>query len=158
MRDEDVLLEKAMAALRDAEPSPGFERRILATIEAHQLRRANWWWPVFALACALIAGLFVHYFPPIPARMTIAATQPPGPEKLSVTRVVERTRQRRQRHHPAPPLPLTDQEKLLLRLAHRPDDATILNPVNREAQSARATTEFQYFFQMDEAEMRSQLE
>src|SRR5580692_8976747 len=37
---------------------------------------------------------------------------------------------------PAPPLPLTDQEKLLLRLAHRndPQDMTLLN---REAQAAQ---------------------
>jgi hypothetical protein len=156
MSDEEVLLEKVLAGLRDAEPSPGFERRILANIEVHQVRRANWWWPVFALACALVAALLVHDFRPIPARITIVATQPPGPESLPAPRTVRIVRPRK--HHPAPSLPLTEQEKLLLRLAHRPDDANILNPATREAKSARAATEFQHFFQMDEAEMRSQLE
>jgi hypothetical protein len=61
---------------------------------------------------------------------------------------------------PAPPLPLTEQEKLLLRLAHRGDakDMAILNPDVRAAQSAKATEQFQRFFGMNATEMRSQLE
>jgi hypothetical protein len=167
MRDDDFLLEKVLAGLRDAEPSPGFERRILAGIagvDAHQVRQAGWLRPVIALACALFAAVFVHDFRHVPARVTSrvtdevrsVATKAPEPESVPPPprRILARTRPR----HPAPPLPLTEQEKLLLRLAHRPDDATILNPDVRTAQSARATAEFQHFFQMDEAEMRSQLE
>ena len=61
---------------------------------------------------------------------------------------------------PAPPLPLTEQEKLLLRLAHGrdPEDTAILNPAAQAAQSARANEQFQQFFQMNAAEMRNQIE
>jgi cytoskeletal protein RodZ len=61
---------------------------------------------------------------------------------------------------PAPPLPLTEQEKLLLRLAHGNDarDMTILNPDVQADQSAKATEQFQQFFGMNATEMRSQLE
>ena len=62
--------------------------------------------------------------------------------------------------YPAPPLPLTEQEKLLLRLAHRGDaeDMAILNPDVQAAQSARATEQFQQFFEIKPAEMRSEIE
>ncbi len=61
---------------------------------------------------------------------------------------------------PAPPLPLTEQERLLLRLAHRrdPEDTAILNPAVQAAQSAKATEQFQQFFGIDATEMRSQIE
>jgi hypothetical protein len=61
---------------------------------------------------------------------------------------------------PAPPLPLTEQERLLLRLAHRGDSGTtaILNPDARAAQTAKATEQFQQFFAIDATEMRSQSE
>jgi hypothetical protein len=61
---------------------------------------------------------------------------------------------------PAPPLPLTEQERLLLRLAHRrnPEDTAILNPALQAAQSAKATEQFQHFFGIDATEMRSQIE
>jgi len=61
---------------------------------------------------------------------------------------------------PAPPLPLTEQERLLLRLAHRndPQVRTILNPEQRAAEAARATEQFQQFFAINAAEMRRQLE
>jgi hypothetical protein len=61
---------------------------------------------------------------------------------------------------PAPPLPLTEQERLLLRLAHRGDaeNMAILNPDMRAAQTAKATEQFQQFFEINAAEMRSQSE
>jgi hypothetical protein len=61
---------------------------------------------------------------------------------------------------PAPPLPLTAQEKLLLRLAHR-NDAPDMNLLNRDVQaqqSAKATLQFQQFFGMDDNQMRSESE
>jgi hypothetical protein len=62
--------------------------------------------------------------------------------------------------YPAPPLPLTEQEKLLLRLAHRrdPQNMAILNRDERATQSAKATEQFQQFFGMKPAEMRSEIE
>ena len=61
---------------------------------------------------------------------------------------------------PAPPLPLTEQEKLLLRLTYRrnPEDTAILNPAVQAAQSAKANEEFQQFFGMNTTEMRKQIE
>jgi hypothetical protein len=61
---------------------------------------------------------------------------------------------------PAPPLPLTEQEKLLLRLAHRndPQNMALLNRDVQAAQSAQATQQFQQFFAIDPAEMRSESE
>jgi hypothetical protein len=57
-------------------------------------------------------------------------------------------------------LPLTGQEKLLLRLAHRNDaqDMTLLNRDVQAQQSAKATQQFQQFFGMDTNEMRSESE
>jgi hypothetical protein len=61
---------------------------------------------------------------------------------------------------PAPPLPLTDQEKLLLRLAHRndPQNIALLNRDAQAAQSAKATKQFQDFFAINPTEMRSESE
>jgi hypothetical protein len=61
---------------------------------------------------------------------------------------------------PAPPLPLTEQEKLLLRLAHRrnPEDTAILNPAAQAAHSAKANEQFQQFFGINATEMRNQIE
>ena len=49
---------------------------------------------------------------------------------------------------PAPPMPLTDQEKLLLRLAHKNDPVELatLDPKLRELQDAEDQAEFQRFF------------
>jgi hypothetical protein len=61
---------------------------------------------------------------------------------------------------PAPPLPLTEQEKQLLRLVHHNDahDMTLLNRDVQAQQSAKATQQFQQFFGMDSNEMRSESE
>ncbi len=61
---------------------------------------------------------------------------------------------------PAPPLPLTDQEKLLLRLAHRndPQNMTLLNRDAQASQSAKATEQFQQFFDINPTEMRTESE
>jgi hypothetical protein len=61
---------------------------------------------------------------------------------------------------PAPPLPLTEQERLLLRLAHRGDaeNMALLNPDVQAQQIAKATEQFQQFFAINAAEMRRQSE
>jgi hypothetical protein len=50
--------------------------------------------------------------------------------------------------HPAPPMPLTDQEKLLLRIAHKGDPVEFaeLDPVQRAARYAEEKAEVQRFF------------
>jgi hypothetical protein len=61
---------------------------------------------------------------------------------------------------PAPPLPLTEQEKLLMRVAHRgdPENMAILNPDVQAVLAAKATQEFQQFFEINATEMRSESE
>ena len=53
--------------------------------------------------------------------------------------------------HPAPPLPLTAQEKLLLRVVHKGDpvELAMLNPEVRARQIADSQAEFQKFFVPD---------
>ena len=50
---------------------------------------------------------------------------------------------------PAPPMPLTEQEKLLLRIAHRgdPEELAMLNNEMRAKREADGQTEFQRFFE-----------
>ncbi len=50
--------------------------------------------------------------------------------------------------HPAPPMPLTEQEKLLLRIAHTGDpvELAMLNPEIRARREAQGEAEFQEFF------------
>ena len=49
---------------------------------------------------------------------------------------------------PAPPMPLTEQERLLLRMAHKNDpvELAMLDPKLRELQDAQEKAEFQMFF------------
>ena len=49
---------------------------------------------------------------------------------------------------PAPPMPLTEQERLLLRMVHRgePVELAMLDPQMREMQDAKEKAEFQQFF------------
>jgi hypothetical protein len=62
--------------------------------------------------------------------------------------------------YPAPPLPLTEQERMLLRVAHRDDakNKALLDPELQAAQSAKNTEQFQHFFQINAEEMRKQSE
>jgi len=55
---------------------------------------------------------------------------------------------------PAPPAPLTEQERLLLKLAPHPsaDDLALLNPEKREEIARAEMTEFQDFFKPSELE------
>jgi hypothetical protein len=57
-------------------------------------------------------------------------------------------------------LPLTEQERLLLRLAHRDDvqSDAMLNPGLQAAASAEAAKQFQEFFGIDAKEMRNESE
>ena len=50
--------------------------------------------------------------------------------------------------HPAPPIPLSNEEKLLLRVAHEGHsvELAMLNPEMRARQKAEASAEFQRFF------------
>jgi hypothetical protein len=51
-------------------------------------------------------------------------------------------------NHPAPPMPLTEQERLLLRIVHKGDpvEMAMLDPMVRAARNVEERTEFQRFF------------
>jgi hypothetical protein len=180
MKDADQAIERLLSALRDAEPSPALARRILQAMEAREapapLRpRLRPVAAVVAIIGVLIIAVAVHQHRRVPADTRSHANAPPvrrtnQPEgvvqKASIPprRPAERSSVRRAvsavASFPAPPLPLTQQEKLLLRLAYRrnPEDTAILNPAVQAAQSAKATEQFQQFFGINPTEMRSQIE
>ena len=189
MKEADATIERLLAGLRDAEPPGGMERRILETLHGLESREVSaahsLWRPALALllACAVIltAAVVVHQHRHAPAdlgRATSADVRPDTRPELITQRAPTSPRRTTSRalvrrphglhaggetqvtSFPAPPLPLTEQEKLLLHLAHRrdPKNMAILNPDLREAQTAKATEQFQQFFEINAKEMRSQSE
>jgi hypothetical protein len=187
MKDADRTIERLLAALRDAEPSTGIARRILQTMEAREAEASAPFWtrlrPVatslataLAITAVLIIALHHHRSAPADTRSHAPAvhrtTQPEAvvqqapiaprrpAERGSRRRLVSAVPETQAASFPAPPLPLTEQEKLLLRLAHRrnPEDTAILNPAVQSAQAVKATEQFQQFFAINPTEMRSQIE
>jgi hypothetical protein len=189
MKDADATIERLLNGLRDAEPPRGMERRILDALDGMGIREvpaSTWLWrPAIAFlgACAvsLIVAVSVHQHRHAPAdlsrstsvearhttRSDLAAQKAPTMPRRTTARVVVRrprdvpaTGETEAASFPAPPLPLTEQERLLLRLAHRgdPDNTAILNPDVRALQTAKATEQFQQFFEINAKEMRSQSE
>jgi hypothetical protein len=196
MKDAEPTIARLLAGLRDAEPQPGIERRILQAMQARETVASMPFWkrlrpqtlPAFAiwLASALaitgaLVAIALHQRWRVPADSshpsTLAVRQQspaevimrpaPVPARRPASRpwpkhsrAVPPVPDLRAASFPAPPLPLTEQEKLLLRLAHRrdPEDTAILNPAAQAAQSARANEQFQQFFRMNATEMRNQIE
>jgi hypothetical protein len=178
MKDSDRTIESLLAGLRDADPPPGMGHRILDAMLARRattygsrrlLHSALAVWMIFAIAITIWVPHHRHTPTDVRRSMTnvdAAQTKPPQTvtditphePRRSAPRVLLRPRQTP--GYPAPPLPLTEQEKLLLRLAHR-NDAQDMNLLNRDAQaqqSAAATQQFQQFFGMDSDQMRSESE
>jgi hypothetical protein len=189
MKDADRTIERLLAALREAEPSAAMERRILQALEAREAEASAPFWPrmrpmATSLGAALaITGMLIvavavrqHWRAPADTRshapavrqttqpQVVAQQAPIAPQRPgkpgSRRRLVPALPETQAASFPAPPLPLTEQERLLLRLARRrdPQDTAILNPAVQAAQSAKATEQFQQFFGIDPTEMRSQLE
>jgi hypothetical protein len=190
MRDADGTIERLLAGLRDAEPPAGIERRILDALDGVEAREAAapaWLWrwrlrPAIAmlLACAVIlmVAIMVHQHRHAPAELKSADVRLPAKpqwvaQKAHAVSLGTRSRvpvrpprdvpaaeETQTASFPAPPLPLTEQERLLLRLAHRgdADNMAILNPDVQTALTAKATEQFQQFFAINATEMRSQSE
>jgi hypothetical protein len=196
MKDAEPTIERLLAGLRDAEPQPGLELRILDAMQARKTIASVPIWkrlrpqtfPAFAmwLASALIitgalVAIALHQRSRVPADSshpsTLAVRQEspaealtqktPVPARRPAARVLPKHSRTmppepdlRAAGFPAPSLPLTEEEKLLLRLAHRrnPEDLAILNPAVQAAQSAKANEQFQQFFRMNATEMRNQSE
>jgi hypothetical protein len=189
MRDAEKTIERLLAGLRDAEPPCGIEHRILKALDGMDAREASasaslWRWslrPAIAVLLAgvviLMAGIAVQQRRHAPPVLTSAHVRQPAKRELvaraptvllrTTSRVPVKPRQdapavgnTQAAGFPAPPLPLTEQERLLLRLAQRgdADNKAMLNPDARAALTAKTTKQFQQFFAIDATEMRSQSE
>ena len=178
MKDLDQTIENLLAGLRDAEPPPGMHHRILdamvarraTTDSSHRLLPLA---AAMVLACALAITIWVTHHRHLPTNLrsstttadaprtkpprTVANITPPEPRRTA-SKVLLRPTQTP--GFPAPPLPLTEQEKQLLRLAHRndPQDMNLLNRNVQAQQSAKATQQFQQFFAMSTDQIRSESE
>jgi hypothetical protein len=184
MKDPDRTIENLLAGLRDAEPPPGMHHRILDAMvvcppSGYRSRRLFRLAIGMSLACTLASTMWVQHHRHLPANLRSYTTNVEAPRTKPPQTVADRTPRRTAARvllrptkasevsyakestgFPAPPLPLTAQEKLLLRVAHRNDahDMNLLNPVVQAQQSAKATQQFQEFFGMDTDEMRSESE
>ena len=178
MKDPDETIASLLAGLRDAEPPPGMHRRIMdAMVEPrgtapgpHRLLHAAL---AISLACALAIAIRVphHRHRPADVRRSMTNVDTPQTKPPQTVTVIRPREPRRPAARvllrppltpgfPAPPLPLTEQEKLLLRLARRNDaqDVNLLNRDVRAQQSAEAAQQFEQFFRMSTDQMRSESE
>ena len=162
-------IDQLLRYFDQAVPPVGFESRVLRRLAAAQSaaparRMQSWRWPVLAIssAAALAALLLIHSrptAPPLPAAVPSA----PRVAQAGPSPAVEAPRHqplRAVRRHsapgfhspsqvsfPAPPAPLTAQEKLLLQVAASSDLAPreILNPVLSAQLRAAGDAEFERF-------------
>lgn len=189
MRNADETIKILLAGIRDAEPPSGMQSRILQAVELHPVSPGlleSWGLRpsgalVFVCAAVLMAGLAVairvyqprHRSANVVRQVTHADVRPGARPETTVVKATAGLRRKAPRasatrpgeetqlaSYPAPALPLTEQERLLLRLAHRHDvqSAAILNRDLEAAASAEAAKQFQQFFEIDAKEMRNESE
>ena len=169
MNNPDEVLDRLLKGLRNAEPPAGMETRILQAMGTRATARSSWRLHAVVVGCLSLAAMWFVATVNVPAPPAILMYTPP----LAVPQITSEPAVRRvqavKRSHvvpvqvasfPAPPLPLTEQEKLLLRLAHQRDasNESALNPALHAAQMAKANDQFQQFFDIDDKEMRRQIE
>ncbi len=172
MKNSDEAINRVLSGLREVEAPAGLERRVLAAMEERAAARVGWKPMRWAMACAVVEVAVAGALMMRPARVRVekvAAVAVPKMQPVRAQRVQGRNTEilrfaqndlnRRVMRmavavpvatggFPAPPMPLTESEKLLLRVAHRAD-ATELTPLNAEArarQSAEFDKEFIEFF------------
>lgn len=176
MKDSHEAIDRVLTGLRDVSAPVGMEQRVLAAMERRTAERTGWQWRTWSVGLAAVVVLLaagvvsVRPHRSYPEAVAVVAQPPvlPGPAPVAETRQRNtgiRTVAQNDRGHkvfptretvlqeettsiPAPPMPLTEQERLLLQLAHRAD-ATELTPLNAEArakQNAAFDEEFQEFF------------
>ena len=187
MRDADETIKMLMAGFRDAEPPAGMQSRIFEALEFHamvspgslvsRLLRPS---VAMAFVCVavLMAALALRIYRPLhgsanatshvthydarqgarPETTTVKTSA--GPRRKAQRGSANRPHKSELASYPAPALPLTEQERLLLRLAHRHDvqSVAILNPDLQAAASAEAAKQFQQFFGIDAKETRNESE
>lgn len=169
MNNPDEVLDRLLNGLRNAEPPAGMETRILQAIGSRVPARSSWCLHAVVAGCLSLAAMWCIATVNLPAPPAMLMYNPPVvvPEITSEA-AVRRVQAVKHPHaapvqvasFPAPPLPLTEQEKLLLRLAHQRDarNEAALNPALHAAQMAKANEQFQQFFDIDDKEMRRKLE
>ncbi len=175
MKDADRAIEKVLDGLRCASPL-GLESRVLRAVRERRVTPVFWRKPAFAVvSAAVLAGSFfvgltynVRQEPirldagvrvpvlepptlPVPAVYVDGVSVPTGKlaaDVRSVPRGAAARRISREVSYPAPPLPLTDQERLLLQVAHHRTAEAVesLTPETLVAQAARDKEEFSKFF------------
>jgi hypothetical protein len=189
MRDADQTIKMLMTGLRDAEPPTGMQSRILEALELHatvspgllkswRLRPSVAMAFVGAAVLTAVLAVAIRIYQPShgaanttrqvthgDARqgarpVTTAVKMSAGLRRKAPRGSATRPRESEPASYPAPPMPLTEQERLLLRLAHRHDvqSVAILNPDLQAAESAEAAKQFQQFFGIDAKEMRNESE
>lgn len=179
MNHADEAIEKVLAGLRQCDPPPAMNRRILDALQSHQdalqaqtrMKLLPRWahGAIASFACALaLAFLWVHHAPtPAPPPQTRANLQQPPSSIPTVERFHPDNPPvhlaRREKDHlphyspaepaetasfPAPPLPLTGQERLLLQLAHKGDtrNLAMLDAAVADKQEEQNQKQFQDFF------------
>jgi len=175
MNRDDQALEALVRELGQATPEIGFEQRLLRGVERRQLEllerqrpRAAW---AFGLALALgvvVVSVSIGWYrghgstPP----RNVAQILPRAPEEHRSQPSVRQAAARavsvgilrssalpgvdpsKMASFPAPPAPLTEQERLLLRLARASDPVQVamLTPNELALEEARSRKEFQRFF------------
>jgi hypothetical protein len=180
MKNSEEAIERVLAGLRDVEAPAGMERRVLAAMEARAAARSGWRWGLaLACGVAAVVVVGALMLRPARVRMErVAAVHAPvavpvrvekvqrrnteilsfsqndanvgGGRKVRRMEVAEAAKIEQERGFPAPPMPLTEEEKLLLRVAHRmdPRELTPLNAEARERQEAEFDEEFMEFFRV----------
>jgi hypothetical protein len=176
MKHSDEAIERVLAGLREVETPMGLEGRVLVAMDERAAARSAWRPKMgWVVACGVAGVLVVGVLMVRPSR--VAGDKFAGVHAVPVKVEHERKRNteilrvaqndlrfrgvrkisrdvavRAERTDvggfPAPPMPLTQEEKLLVRVAHR-GDATELTPLNAEArarQEAEFDAEFQEFF------------
>jgi hypothetical protein len=164
MKDSEEAIEKMLSALREVEAPVGMERRILEQLEARAEEKSpRWRWMVPVACVAVLAAMIAVLFMPrtrVPVRVvhvqsaalprSVEQGRPMAHETAHVQKAAYRRRRSSAvaRDIPAPPLPLTDQERLLLRVVHQhnPGNLAILEPAKQAAELAKDKEQFQGFF------------
>lgn len=107
--------------------------------------------PAKALLPAAVSAGVVEQVPPVLTKAAAASRERKVVRRAGLVDVAYSGSEAAMRvgNHPAPPMPLTEQERLLLRVVHRnrPQEIAMLNPAVRAKQEEEARVEFQMFFE-----------
>jgi hypothetical protein len=173
MNRPDETIERVLGGLRDVEAPEGLEQRVMEKMAQVRAAGRSKWAPAMSwtvcggaaltmLAVSLVAAKFHgggrHQAPVVAVRRPAVELHAASPVRASRVLPVAAPRHSRKAParepaqelgFPAPPMPLTDQEKLLLWLAHRSDPVQVmamLNPEARALRDAEGDAEFNSFF------------